>query len=133
MIEVLFSCLNVLFQLTADEINTEIPVNEKVYQSDEASPKQAKSRSKGSQKLVTINLTSRSHNPTTVTSTPLTSVTSPVSDIPVAAAWPKSPTPQKSPVSTGLPGDVGLGITTPGFSLREIMEEENRRQVDVSV
>lgn len=114
-------------KLTADEINTEIPVNEKVYQSDEASPKQAKSRSKGSQKLVTINLTSRSHNPTTVTSTPLTSVTSPVSDIPVAAAWPKSPTPQKSPVSTGLPGDVSLGITTPGFSLREIMEEENRR------
>ncbi|XP_033741198.1 inhibitor of Bruton tyrosine kinase-like [Pecten maximus] len=114
---------------------SEKQVNEMKLPNDDVPKRKNKSKFKSTQKPLTISLTSRSHDPSPVTST--TSMTSPTTEHPVSVAWQKSPTPQKSPVPQKFSSptiqsastvDVSIPrVPSSAFSLREIMEEENKR------
>lgn len=117
------------------ECQSDKQVCEKILPSDDVSPQKNKSKFKTTHKPLTISLTSRSHDPSPLTSTK--SPTPPVVEHPVTAAWQKSPSPLKSAVPQkssypGVPSASTMDITGPrvsssSLSLREIMEEENRR------
>ncbi|XP_060067685.1 inhibitor of Bruton tyrosine kinase-like, partial [Ylistrum balloti] len=120
-------------QCQVAENQTEKQVVEKILPTEEVLTRKNKQRSNSSQKPLTISLTSRSHDRFPVVST--TAVTSPEHQSSIA--WQKSPTPHKSPIPQNTTTPKVQPVPTidttcsrgssSALSLREIMEEENRR------